>query len=174
MTHAVTDSIPTSPRRVLMGTLMLVGVGVSLLFLYTGIEKWSDIGRFQATIETHRLLHGTAAQTAAITMATAEVGVGGIGLALLILKGPSVTALVLLLESGLFLVFAIYAALLIAQPPPEPTSCGCSLLAGVTANWSGILTRSTVIATGLGAVSLLALRANADTFVTPDPSASHS
>ncbi len=173
MTEAAAFPIPFR-RRVFAGTLMLVGIGVSLLFLYTGIEKWSDIGRFQATIETHRLLQGTVAETAAIALATAEVGVGVLGLVLLMLKGPSVTALVLLLESGLFLVFAVYAALLVAQPPPEPTSCGCGLLAGATANWSGILTRSTLIATGLGAVSLLALRANADAFDAPDPSTSHN
>jgi methylamine utilization protein MauE len=157
MTEAAVFPIPFR-RRVFAGTVMLVGVAVSLLFLYSGIEKCSDIGRFQAIIVSHGLLEGATADTAAVALAAAEVGIGVLGLASIMMKGSMAVAPVLMIQAGLFLVFAVYAAMLVAEPPPKPTSCGCGVLSGATADWPSILTRSSVVAAGLGAASLLALR----------------
>lgn len=161
---------PDTAARVLTGVLMFVAAAVSLLFLYAGIEKWSDIGRFEGTIVSHHLLEGRSAQTAAVVLASAEAGVGVLGMVLLMMRGAKATGLVLMLGSGLFLVFAVYAGLLVAQPPPEPTSCGCGILAADNADWSGILTRSTLIAAGLAVATLLALRAGRS---SPDHAVAH-
>lgn len=157
MSDAATVRI-SARRAVLARGLALVAVAVSLLFLYTGVEKWSDIAAFERVVVSHGLLETTTARPASVALAVAEIAVGVLGLALVMLRGPTALALVLMLQSALFVGFAVYAALLVAKPPPEPTSCGCGILSAATAHWPQILTRSAIADAALAGASLLALR----------------
>ncbi|MCL4221173.1 MAG: hypothetical protein KJZ65_07370 [Phycisphaerales bacterium] len=137
--------------------LVLIALAVSLISLYAGLEKWSDIEHFRATIVSHRLLSGAAAEAAAVAMASVEVGVGVFGLGLILMRGPGVTALVPVLDSALFAGFAAYAAGLVVQPPPEPTSCGCGMWSAPMADWADTLTRNAITSAALGAGAMLAI-----------------
>ncbi|KAA0213527.1 MAG: hypothetical protein DYG94_12925 [Leptolyngbya sp. PLA3] len=137
--------------RVLRPVLVFAAIAVSLMFLYSGVEKWSNIGRFERIVVSHGLVGQSWAGAGGVVLACVEVGVGAVGLLVVLVVGPRLLSVILLVQATLFLGFAVYAALLTAKPPPEPTSCGCGVLAAPTADWAEILTRNAVAAAALGA-----------------------
>lgn len=162
MTQALARPTAGSPERVTIvhRLLVLVAIAVSLLFLYSGVEKWSDIDQFERIVVSHGLIDQTWAGPSGTALASIELGLGAIGLSLVLLTGPRSLAPVFLAQALMFLGFAVYAGLLAARPPPEPTSCGCGMLWGPTADWPSILTRNTITAAALGVAALLVLRSN--------------
>lgn len=159
---AVAERGADAPRRasVLRAILMFMAIAVSLLFLYSGVEKWSDIGQFERIVVSHGLIGQSWAGPAGVALACIELGVGTGGLAFVLLGGPRSLAPVFLAQAVMFLGFAVYAGLLAAKPPPEPTSCGCGMLSAPTADWHLILTRNAITAASLGVSALLVLRSN--------------
>lgn len=152
------SAAPSRRLPVLRPVLVFVAVAVSLMFLYSGVEKWSDIGRFEQIVVSHGLIGQSWVGTAGAVLACVELGVGAVGLLVVLVAGPRLLSLTLLVQATLFLGFAVYAALLTAKPPPEPTSCGCGVLSAPTADWSGILTRNAVASAALGASGFGAVR----------------
>ncbi len=55
----------------------------------------------------------------------------------------------------LFAIIAAYAAVLVVQPPPKPTSCGCGLSTLPVDSWLPILVRSVAGGAALLAMSFL-------------------
>lgn len=153
-----TRSIPASGRALLPGVLMFVGLGVSLLFLYTGVDKWSNLAGFERIVISHGLIGVQNAGPAATALATAEIGIGALGLLLILIKGFRSLAPVFVLQAALFLLFAGYASFVVARPPPDPTTCGCGVFSAPTADWSSILTRNSATAGALGLASLVVVR----------------
>lgn len=147
-----------APRRLLAHALTIVAVETALLFLYTGVDKWSDMPEFRRIVISHGLIGEHWATVAGTTLACVEVGVGVLSLMLVLSGGRKWLAPVFIAQATLFLGFAVYAAVLTAQPPPKPTSCGCGALSAPTADWRSILTRSTIAAACLGAGALVAAR----------------
>ena len=145
--------IAASSRRLplLRPVLGFVAIAVSLVLLYSGVEKWSDIDQFERIVVSHGLVGQSWAGAGGVVLACVEVGVGAVGLLVVLVAGPRLLSVILLVQATVFLGFAVYAALLTAKPPPEPTSCGCGVLAAPTADWAGILTRNAVAAAALGA-----------------------
>jgi len=138
--------------------LVLAGLGFSLLFLYTGVDKWSDLRGFERVVISHGLIGAATAGPAATALATIEVAIGVFGLLLILTKGFRSLAPVFVLQAALFLLFAGYAGFVVAKPPPEPTSCGCGAFSAPTADWAQILTRNCVTAGALGLASLAVFR----------------
>ncbi|MBX3322461.1 MAG: hypothetical protein KF757_05680 [Phycisphaeraceae bacterium] len=150
----ITFAGPKPCARLAAAALLLVALGVSLLLLYSGIEKIADLETFKRVVVSHGLLSSSVAGLASTALVIVELLVGGLGLVLILTRGQRAVGLVLLAGAVVFLVFAGYAAALTIRPPPEPTSCGCGLLASGEANWGVILTRSVIAASLLAAGAL--------------------
>ncbi len=151
-------SLSVSLWRVLLTRgLMLAGLGLSLIFLYSGIDKWFNLTEFKGIVLAHGLLGENVAFPASAALASVEIVIGVFGLTLILIRGLASLALVFIGQAALFLIFTGYSAALVVWPPPEPTPCGCSLLASATAHWPAILMRSAVVAVALGLASLFVL-----------------
>lgn len=159
MTEVIAGPAAVSLARssILQRLLVVVTLAVSLLFLYSGVEKWSDIGQFERIIVSHGLVGQAWAGRAGAMLACIELGGGALGLSLVLLAGLRLLAPILLAQAGLFLGLSVYAGVLVAQPPPEPTSCGCGMFTGPVGDWSGILTRNAITAAALGLAAMLAI-----------------
>ena len=145
MTWARSLSVPLW-RVLLTRGLMLAGLGLSLIFLYSGIDKWFNLGEFKRIVLAHGLLGTNVALPAAAALASIEIVIGVLGLTLILIRGFASLTFVFIGQAALFLVFTGYSAALVAWPPPEPTPCGCSFLASATADWPAILARSAAVA----------------------------
>lgn len=101
----ITSAEPKRCARLAAGALLLVALGLSLVLLYSGIEKMDNLKAFKRVVMSHGLLSGSIASFAAVGLAIVELSVGGLGLALILGRGQRAVALVLLAHAAVFLVF---------------------------------------------------------------------
>ncbi len=124
-----------------------VFVANSILFLHAGFEKLLGLGQFRGLIERHDLLPGHLVGAASVGVVAVELGAGAGSLVLLLgaRRAPWAGAIGALP----WLVFAAYSLALVADPPPKPVPCGCTLGSAQPANWAGLAARDAAFGAAL-------------------------
>lgn len=146
-----------TPTALLAAAKLLV-LGVSVLFLTAGLQKFSDLPHFRGILAEHAVLP-PALQVLAIWLVPLVGAVVGAAGSWGVLRGARVAGASSASLAPVFAAFTGYSAVLLASPPPAPVSCGCVFGGPPLEDWSGLMVRNGAAAVVLPAVSSVLLRA---------------
>lgn len=124
---------------------LLIMVG-GVVLLYSGVNKVVENARFAQTLGEHGLLGLPAIELLRVCVPLTEILVGMVAIHAAIFPRARASGCVVL--SIAFTVLAVYAAVLVMQPPPAATGCGCALRYGLVQSWWRIAAENSGIALG--------------------------
>lgn len=121
-------------------------VAAASVLLYTGFAKWADPDAFAAVLAEHAVIPSAALGPATYAVPSAEILIGL--LACLWAFSPATAARASGAVSLVFAAFAVYALMVLQNPPGQPTGCGCGFSSAPIEDWRPIVLRNASVASG--------------------------